>query len=501
MISFESHQSAMDRRTLITGLIGVGTLIPVSFTTGGARSAPGSASRNVLGDIPEALHAGIHSGGGLRDLGAFIDRAARLAVAAGQSLYFPAGTYAMVTWAPPAGLTVRTDGRSTVLRQLDTRGRAQRFIEVLADGIRLWPGSSVTIDGGMTARGTNATSFNSGVRVHADRGVRISTFECGDIYGRNLGGDVLETGCLVGGYLGICTIGALHGDNVYRNILSITGGAQGSVAAVLQDGGCGLAVLDIEPDPTSASVGQWMIGTVVGHRVTIAGDQTAGIESIEIASVDLDNSRRDSVPRFDYAGVGRRTSPVMFETGIRYRNVGSLHIGRAAIRNFARAAIEDIGSEPGDTPSGTVRFGQLTIARCGSDTAYQVVTQKTRQLAVSRIVSIDKPRPGIGTFLVGSPMTRVEVGGGAIRGQVVYSAQGDFLAKGLLVEGTGETVFRDVRGRIGLTDVTIEDGGVVFERCIGPIDINASTVAGDVLSRLSTRPSLRDTRLNGPLMR
>lgn len=486
----------MNRRTVIAWAVGAGAIIPASTMIGGAPAGSSPLARNVMDDIPAFLHAGIRRGSSLRDVAPFVDIAARRAVAAGQALYFPAGTYAMVTWAPPAGLTVQTDGTLTVFRQLSTHGQARRFIEVMTNGVRLWPGGSATIDGGMTPDGDNATSFNSAIRVHAGAGINISRFECGDVHGRNIGGDVLETGCLAGGYLGNCVIGALHGTNIYRNILSITGGAQGSVAAILQDGGCGLAVLVIEPDPGSAAVGNWTIGPVVGHRVTIAGDQAAGVGSVEIESLDLDNRRRESIPRFDYGGVARRSSPTMFETGIRYRNIGSLVIGRAAIVDFRRAAIEDIGSQAGDTPSSLVRIGQLIVERCGVDSGYEIVTQKTRRFAIARIESTAKPRPAIGTFLCGFSMVHIELGEGAILGQVVSSSMGDFSADGLTIDGASETLFRDVRGHIILTGTNVERGGVVFERCTGLIDVSESTIETKTLAQLSTRPNLRNTLLN-----
>lgn len=488
---------ALGRRRFLTDMFALGAMVPAWSPLGAAVPLTDDATLSVFDAIPPTLHQAIRSGSLRSDIATYVERAAREAVGRGKPLHFPAGTYPMTTWAPPAGLTVLTDGRATVFRQLDTRGRPQRFIEVFGDGVRLWPGGSATIDGGMTPRGVNATAFNSGIRVHARRGARIARFECGDVYGRNLGGDVLETGCDAGGFLGTCTIGSVYGDNVYRNVLSITGGAAGSVAAVVQQGGCGFNVLCIEPDPTSARVGDWTIDRVEGHRATIAGDPAAGVNSVRIASLDLDGRRRPSVPAFNFGGVSERASPTLFQVGLRYRNVGNVRIDTARIANMPRAAIQDIGESARDSMSGTISIGSLVIVNCGAASTYEVVTQKTRTLDIQDLSSTAKPSAGVATFLGGFRGTQVRVGGGKVNGTVVLGTKGDFSANGLAISSGGASAFRYVEGRLQLTGSQITSGDAAFDRCTGPIDVADSTVQAATLSRSSAQPRISRSRING----
>jgi hypothetical protein len=462
----------------------LGTAVPMS-------------GRSVLETIPANFHSAIRSGAIRFDLARYFDLAARRAIALGTPLYVPAGTYTMVTWAPPAGLTVLTDGRGTVFRQLDTRGRSQRFIEVAADRVRLWPGGAATVDGGMTARGANATGFNSGIRVHAGSRVRIASFECGDVYGRNLGGDVLETGCEADGFLGTCTIGNIYGDNVYRNVFSITGGAKGTVASVMQIGGCGFSTVCVEPDPGSAPVGSWTIGRIRGHRMTIAGDPAVPIQSVTVAELDLDYGRPSSSPPFDAGSVSERASPTLFQLGLRYRNVGQIRIDRARFANFPRAAVEDIGSGTKDPDSGSVSFGALEIVQCGAMTGYQVVTQKTRSLDVERLSAVSKSSPSIATFLGGQTMTTMRIAGGSVTGRVVSATPGDFEATDLAIDGAGERVFVGVRGNLKLNRTTSSDSAVLFEDCTGSIEVNNSSLQSVVISRGSARPRIRLSKIVG----
>ncbi|WP_423141291.1 hypothetical protein ACOYW6_10655 [Parablastomonas sp. CN1-191] len=483
--------AAPDRRRFIGGLL----------VAAAALAAPACASaqaaRSVLDAVPAALRAAIANGSVRADLAPYFDRAAREAVSSGMALRVPAGTYTMLTWSPPAGLTVLTDGRATVFRQLDTRGRGQRFIVVSADGVRLWPGGAATIDGGMTARGTNATGFNSGVYVYAGPGARIGRFECGDVYGRNLGGDVVETGCDARGFLGSCTIGTIYGDNVYRNCLSVTSGAAGTVAGVIQTGGCGLYTADFEPDPTSAPIGSWTVGTVRGHRLGVGGAPAVGIGSVTIRDLDLDRARPSSIPPLDGGGVSERKTPSLFNVGIRYAGVGTLRVDRASIRGFSRAAIEDITERPQDRVSGQVSFGSLTIANCGSATNYQVITHKTRQFAVDTIEASTKSSPAIATFLGGDAMTAFTVRGGRVSGRVVSQSLGSFEASGLTISGAGQPAFQNVRGRMRLSNSKAAGASVLIADSPGSIDVESSDVTGGLLSSGSNGIRLRASRVNG----
>lgn len=454
----------------------------------GQTAPPATDALNLLEEIPSALHPAIRRGGFSGDLGAYFDRAARRAVFGARALYVPSGTYTMHTWSPPANLTVLTDGRATVFKQLDTRGKPQRFIEVAAGGVRLWPDGAATIDGGMTGRGTNASQFNSGVRVHANPGVRIENFACGDIYGVDIGGDVLETGCAAAGYLGHCEIGTLYGENVYRNILSVTGGRSGTVAAVIQTGGCGLMAVDFEPDPGSRAPSAWTIGRVVGHRASVVGDPQVPLGSVTIHELDLDYSRPASNPPFSQGRVSAATAVSLFQVGMRYRNVQSIVVDRAKIVGFPRGAVEDIGSGAQDRSCDRVYFGSLEIEDCGVTTKYQVTTQKTVLFEVGTIRAARKTDPSVATFIGGNAMNTIRVNGGEIAGRIVFSAAGGFEANQLTMTGRNQVLFRLMRGPLRLRRAVCIDALVLFDNCSGTIVVEDSRIDAKEVIRASSNP-------------
>jgi hypothetical protein len=417
----------MTRRDALLALTMIGSASLLARRA--ATSEPVSDARppegyDVLRQIPARFHESIAAGTCRSDLAAFFDAAAREALAVGQALFVPAGTYPMRTWSPPANLTVLTAGRETVFEQLATGGVPQRFIRVLADNVRLWPGGVATITGNIAV---NATSFNSGIQVYADDGATIDTFVCGDVYGRDLGGDVLETGSHQNGKLNRCTIGTIYGRNIYRNIVSITAGSFGRLEGVVQLGGVGLLGLDFEPDPASGSpLESWTFGVAHCHRVSIVGDPVMPIGSVEGDELDLDYARYGSSdPPFDYGGVSETGTPYFFEMGVRYRNCDSISIKRAEISNFARGAVIDIGENAADHYTRSVRFDRLKLRNNGAKTGYEIAQQKTYHLSIGYLESNSKPSLWTATLIGGTASDSVaNIGEARVVGPLVRQHTG-----------------------------------------------------------------------------
>jgi hypothetical protein len=418
----------LKRRTLLAALAAGGAGLVALSRTGSCQSvAPG---HSVLGHIPLNLHAAILSGTAKADLAPFFDAGAAEAVAAGQALYVPPGTYPMRTWAPPANLTVLTAGRQTVFQQLPTNGVPQRFIRILHDNVKLWPAGSATIKGEIAR---NATTFNSGVQVYAGEGATISSFVCGDVFGVDLGGDVLETGSHPLGKLGRCQIGTIYGDNILRNIVSITAGSTGRIEGVVQLGGVGLLGLDFEPDANSGSpIENWTFGKVRCHRVTFAGDPARPIGNISGDSLDLSYTDfGSSRPPFNYAGVNASANPTLFEVGLRYRNCSSVTIKRAVIRNFPRGAIIDIGEGDDDSYTGLFRIDYLELHNDGAKSTYEIAQQKTRRLSIGYLMSRDKPNPSTASLIGGTAQDSLaEIDDGEISGRLVAQHTGRVRLRG-----------------------------------------------------------------------
>ena len=409
----------MKRRDALLALAGAGSALAVTSQVAWCRDLVGGPVTNVLDHIPGDLHAAIRRGRSTTDLARFFDLAARHAVANGQALYVPQGTYSMRTWSPPADLLLTTDGRSTVFEQLPTNNVPQRFIRVLANNVRLWPGSSATITGNIAA---NATSFNSGVQVFAEDGATIEQFACGDIYGENLGGDVIETGSHPNGRLGHCSIGTIYGDNIYRNIVSITAGATGHIQGVVQTGGVGMLGVDFEPDPGSGSpIQRWTFDSFRCHRVSFVGDPAVPVGVIEGRRLDLDyRAHGPSSPPFRYGGVTAATEGFLFLAAIRYRNCRQIRINEAVISHFPRGAIIDIGEGRDDGYTDLFRCDYLELHDNGLSTSYEIAQHKTRLLSIGYLVSRNKPTKTTAT-LIGATATDsvAEIEAGSIDDPVV----------------------------------------------------------------------------------
>lgn len=444
--------------------------------------------------IANAIAAGTHAA----DIVSWVDAASDAAVAQGRILHFPAGTYPMEQWLPPANLEVSTDGLATIFKQLDTGGYLTRFIDVQADGVRLWPGGIATIDGNMnntpinygvggdgflaSVPGRNATSMNSGIRVHAGAGVTINSFTCGDVYGVNIGGDVLETGASGGGYLGHCSIGTLYGDNIYRHILAVTAGYSGRVEGVVQEGGVGLYAVDVEPDPSSSSPPmQWHIEFVRGNRMSVAGDAAEQLGSFTYGTIDIDYDRGASVPPFSY-DTTEGAAPATFQVGLRYRNVRSIVGKSLVIRNHQYAAIRDLGEGGGDTPCKEFKVDYCEVENCGEDTGYEVLRQKTNVMQFGSYISKDKPAANPASFGGGAIADGwLNILAGEIDGKVVHNYNGNIAIGKVLNAGPADTsAFYNITGKIELNGLKSSGALFLFQGCTEvPICVNCDLdVAG-----------------------
>lgn len=419
---------------------------------------------SVLDHIPEIHHAAIAArtltGTNLKT---YFDAAGAASVTSNRPLYVPRGTYPMTTWSPVAGLTVLTDGTETEFKQIDSAGAPQRFIRVLVDGVELWPGGAATINGAMTAvatyglPGVNATSFNSGIQVYADTGVTINSFAVGDIYGLNIGGDVIETGAAPTGVLKSVNIGTVYADNVYRNGVSITAGATGRIDAVIQLTGIGYLALDFEPDASSGSpVENWTVGIVRGHRVAFSGQPSAPAGMIKVDQLYLDYTAFGaSSPAFDYGGVSAATQPVAFGTAVQYRNFDTIHIGQCYIANHPQAAITDASSAP-DVYTKLVRIGYLELHQCDAGTGRSITQQKTYEFSIGYVLADDKSNntyPVIDAATVSDSWVRIEAG--KINGRITNGHTGNIYVGPLLVDGKLTQIFRNIVGKVIVDGLTV----------------------------------------------
>lgn len=412
----------------------------------------------------------------------YLDAAADHCAAAGIPLHFPRGTYCWTNWAIDQDrLTVTTAGRGTTIKQLDTGGSPVRMITVTGDHVALWPGGAVTADGSIDTIPGNATEQNHFVIVEAQAGTTINTFTCGDIDGRNIGGDVV-TVYSPGGTIGHCKLGTIHGRNIYRFVVAITGGSSGEIDAVIQAPGagvgCGLGVLDWEPDPANTSApDQWTVGLVRGRTITIAGDPGVRLGDLRIGQLHLDyDAYGVSNPAYDEVGINVGSNPDLFLNAIRCRNWRTLHIGAAFIKGHPRSAIQDLGVGGTDDLCDSFRIETLVLD--GVCTAFPVFTngeiqlQKLRKFSVGTFVHVNKPNLDNATFLGGADTALIEVEGGEIKGRVCNSMPGAFLfANVKQTVLAGQAIFRNVGGQIRLRGGSGSGNpSIMFENCpVAPV--------------------------------
>lgn len=453
--------------------------------------------------IPANLRAGVVANTGTTDLEAYFDACATACIAQNRAMYVPRGTYAFETWSPPADLTVLTAGRKTIFKQLDTGGVSTRIINVTEDNVSLWPGGSATIDGSIDTFSGNATEQNHGVIVDAQTGTSINKFTCGDIYGRNIGGDA-ATVYSPGGTIGHCKLGTIYCYNVYRFGVAITGGSSGEIDAVIQHPGagvgCGLGVMNWEPDPANTSApDQWTIGLIRGRTITVAGDPGVRLGDINIGQLHLDYSAYGvSSPAYNEGGINVGTQPDQFLNGIRCRNWRNLHIGRAYIKGHPRRAIYDLGSGGTDDLCDSFRIDALTLDGVCTDyptfSAGEIELQKQRKFSVGTFVHASKPNLANPTFLGGTDCALIEVEGGEIKGRVCDGHAGAFLFENVkLTSLAGEDIFNNVDGRIRLRGGS--GSGVpnaMFDAC--PIAPVVEDWTGDGTAISGTTPNVRYIR-------
>jgi hypothetical protein len=299
-------------------------------------------------------------------------------------IFVPAGIYLIDRLAIPSGRTILTQGFATVFRQ-----RGGLPIDVRPFSIA---GSDVHI-GDFTVEGNIARDpgeWHHGISIEAgvDSG-SLSNIALGDVRGRNLRGDVVCIGAYNGRSIRDVRVGHVHGDNIWRNVVSIVGGRQLSVEKVTGTR-VGLTHLDIEPEDYSGPVVGCTIGSVHGGFVQVAGTTAKSfIDSTRIGLLDLASPAQRSRP-IDPRWRDRAD-------GLTIRNVRSLQIDRFIARGFAGHALRQIW-DPGALDDQRVHIAAAELSDCARDPrfadSYILGSRRATRLRIDSL-AIDTPRPGV----------------------------------------------------------------------------------------------------------
>ena len=226
----------------------------------------------------------------VRDYGAIGDgytddtRAFRMAFSQADEVVVPAGIYSVRQIAVPAGKRMVTDGLSTVFRQRPGEQSATPIVLVI--------GSNVTI-GSFSAEGNIHSDPGEWMHVISvvanDRVGDLSDITIGDVVGTNIRGDVLYLGARSGLSLARVTAGNISGDNIYRNVVSITGtGPQGGQIRVNSVEGTRVGLFHFDIEPEIVPVTGVSVGSIKGQNVSVSGQSAEGrVSSIAIGALEL----------------------------------------------------------------------------------------------------------------------------------------------------------------------------------------------------------------------
>ncbi len=259
------------RRQLLSSMVGAFCAAAVA--------APAMAAKKSFRTSLNVMACGAAGDGNVDDTRAF-----EWALSQADDVVVPAGVYSVRQISVPAGKRMITHGFATVFRQRPGEQSGTPIVLVL--------GSNVEI-GSFSAEGnihSDPGEWMPAVCVVANaRAGDLSNISIGDVAGKNIRGDVLYLGARPGFKLSRFKIGSISGDNIYRNVVSITGtGSPGGNIRIRSVTGTrvGLFHLDIEPDDVPV-VGV-SVGSIKGQNVSVSGQSAESwVSSIEFGVLDL----------------------------------------------------------------------------------------------------------------------------------------------------------------------------------------------------------------------
>lgn len=400
--SFRDGRDCCTRREVLSGAIA----IPIAACPVSACAAPVSSIKlNVLDFIPANEHARIVTGTSEFDCTTAINNAIRQAEKVNGTLHMGKGVY-LVSSLRITGSRYKIDTEEGAM----FRQRGDLSSDQPHPVIEVSHCSGVII-GQLTILGNIATDqgeHHHAVIVGMSRDVTI-----GSIFARNVRGDVLYCYGRDTSHeerLDGLRVKSVSGHNVFRNLVSITGGRV-TIGEVINAGPVGYRDLDIEPNSQGRyQPGEVVIGkAVVGSLEVTSDDPKTRSLSVTIGEIDADGRRiQPTTPPYP-------TAPGRNGYALGIAHVVRMDITRATLRNYASYAVS-LGPNHGD-----IRFRNLDIANCDFDEhTFNSAIAKRGRPAGDRLV-IDRVRcvhPDNSKWLIHSdqPGMPVVIGGGEVLG-------------------------------------------------------------------------------------
>ncbi|RWO08239.1 hypothetical protein [Mesorhizobium sp.] len=267
------------------------------------------------------------------------------------TIKIPAGTWKVEAITLTAGKTLLTDGLKTIIQQKSGVAIGTRIINITGSNVTV--GSFKAI--GNIATDTDEQNFVVYVRGAAD----ISNIVIGDIIAENIRGDAVYIGGLTTAKVTNLSIGNITGNNVLRNVVSITGGEQISIGAI-SGNACGYFMFDVEPNANSQKCDLIDVQSIRGHCVGVVGlraQKDKRIGRVRVGMLDLDPTlTADSTPAY-----GHRATLIV--DAIALRNVEHVQVGMLKARNFGRSAAR-VTFNHGEYGCGVLDVGIVDIEDC-----------------------------------------------------------------------------------------------------------------------------------------
>jgi len=298
----------------------------------------------VYGGIVNAKMYGVVGDGVTDDTAAFA-----AAFAASDAVYVPAGTYLVSNITLTNNKKLLTAGFSTIFRQVPGQAVGTHIIDIT--------GSNVTIEDiyliGNISTDTNEQQHAIFIRGSSD----ITNITIGNVKGKDIRGDVLYVGGLTTATLRDVKVGSVYGDNILRNVVSVTGGSEIYVHAAISLGACGYSTFDVEPNASSQTCTNIECGYIKGRNIQVYGLNTNIIGDVRLGTIDMDPSfaANSNPPYASYTSIQYGA--------MQFANFRNLYVKQANINGYTYNAMRHITST-GNAVADTLVFDLLYMTNC-----------------------------------------------------------------------------------------------------------------------------------------
>jgi hypothetical protein len=377
-----------------------------------------------------------------------LDATAHIAAARvfSSSIYVPTGIFLVDYVVLPQGTYLKTDGFGTIFKQKPQASEQAVIVvtgsDVVADDFSVI--GNISTD---TGEQNHAVAILGNITTGIISNVRLS-----NIYASNIRGDAFYISGTLNYAPRNVTVGAIYGDNTYRNVVSITSGDNIYIASI--DGSAvGYLTFDAETNAAENPINNLHIGTIRGSHIGVIGTTaTTYCDRVQIDCLDLNTSfTTGSTPAYSIA----------LTEAIALRNTKEISIGLLRMENFNSTGIKVIYNA-GELGCKNINIGYLsakdcslteavynTYAQLNSDTILSIdslscTVQDNKSLALSGTVRISNGAVDLGASamlakspnllivdgvtLTGSGMVTESAVGGVVRNSVISSGASRILS-------------------------------------------------------------------------